>query len=325
MKQKLRVQVATLISWLAIAAAGGCYVLPVAGAAEATCPTNCVTLPRPADELWIVSSRAGCNAPLAYFLYQAGAWRKSDEPTFLGLEPKTTVFYVHGLAVKADVARQEGWQIYQTLAQTADPSVPIRLVVYSWPSDISPRPLRGARSAHYFADMEGRRLAGLLEQINPQTLISLLGHSSGAKVLAATLESMADHPTSVAIPVSTQATAAPAARPVRAIFLAAAVDNNSLLPGCIYGRAISQVEQMLMVFDPCDRVLHWYRFLERGHRGPESVGYTGLASQRLAPADSARLRQINSSPYIGNQHSIVAYLGSAPLMAEVRAVALFER
>jgi hypothetical protein len=82
---------------------------------------------------------------------------------------------------------------------------------------------------------------------------------------------------------------------------------------------------MLILFDPCDRVLHWYRFLERGHRGPEAVGYTGLSDRHLSSADSARLRQVNASPYIGARHVVDAYLSSASLMAQVQAVALFDR
>ncbi|HEX4148434.1 MAG TPA: hypothetical protein VHY20_05580, partial [Pirellulales bacterium] len=63
MKTISRVGIASVLGWLAIALAGGSYVLPSVVAAEATCPSNCVALPRPGDELWIVSARAaGCSA-----------------------------------------------------------------------------------------------------------------------------------------------------------------------------------------------------------------------------------------------------------------------
>jgi esterase/lipase superfamily enzyme len=125
-----------------------------------------------------------------YRLYQAGAWRALDDQAFRSAEqpPKTTVFFVHGLAVSASNALSEGWQVYSALAQRAPADLPIRFVIYSWPSDIGRHPLRAARSRHHQADFEGPRLAGLLNQLSPQTPISLVGHSSGARVVAAALE-----------------------------------------------------------------------------------------------------------------------------------------
>ena len=297
---------------VALAEVGG----PRAAAAEdELLPLACSPLPRPGDELWNVrTGSAGCGlGPLGYRVYDSGNWRLSDEHEFLSPEhSQTTVFYVHGLAVNDYEAYCEGWMVYRALARSAPVGLPLRLVIYAWPSNLNRRPLRAAHMRQNQTDLEGQRLTRLLEQMRPVRPTSLIGHSSGARVIAATLESLAAR-----APHANSAGLAAAPRPLRAIFLAGAVDNSALLPGHCYGQAISQVEQMLNLFDPCDRVLRWYRFLGRGHSGPEAVGYTGMAG-RLPPAESVKLRQINASPHIGNQHSLASYLSSPALLAELR-------
>ncbi len=265
-------------------------------------------------------ARSGCGlAPSNFRSYHDGAWRPSDEQAFLATTlqtpaldkqaKETTVFYVHGLAVTAEEALNEGWMVYRALAQRTPADVPIRFVLYSWPSDLHRRPLRSARDNQRHTDFEGARLAGLLSKLNrshPRSPVSLVAHSSGCRVASAALESIA-------------VKGPPISGSLRAVLIAAAVDDGGLLPGRSYSRAILQVERMLILFNPGDRVLRWYRLLERGHRGPEALGYTSLAERYLSSADRAKIRQVNSSPYVGQQHYIGAYTSSAWLMAQVQA------
>jgi hypothetical protein len=296
-----------------------------ATAADAACAAGCSNLLRPQDELWEVSTRgAGCGvAAWSYRTYCAGVWRPADSAAFRATELTfpTTVVYVHGLAVTGDEAVRETWQVYRALAQRTAAELPLRFVLYSWPSDIGRRPLRDARSRQRNTDLEGERLACLLQQSDSQAHISLIGHSSGCRVVSSALESLARHQGSSQVVASS----GPGCRPLRAVLIAAAVDSCGLLPGYAYGQAISQVDRMLILFNPADRVLRWYRFLERGHRGPEAVGYTGLAEHRLAAANSVKVRQVNAAPYLDRHHMIGYYTSSPAMMAEVQAAVMFAR
>ena len=64
------------------------------------------------------------------------------------------------------------------------------------------------------------------------------------------------------------------AAPLRALMVAAAIDDDSLAADGTYNLALSQVESMLVVRNGCDKVLKWYPRIY-GRRGPEALGYAG--------------------------------------------------
>jgi hypothetical protein len=103
---------------------------------------------------------------------------------------------------------------------------------------------------------------------------------------------------------------------MRVVLLASAFDAAGLLPGYSFGQALTQVDQLLVVFNQCDPVLRWYpRMYGRG--GPQALGFVGLPVSRLRPADQPKVQEINVSRIVGESHSWRDYEGSAPMMSRI--------
>ena len=101
-------------------------------------------------------------------------------------------------------------------------------------------------------------------------------------------------------------------RPIRAVLVAAAMDCDWLLPGHRNGLALSQVDQMLITQNCCDRVLKWYPRMYRG-RGPEAVGRVGPAWG--GEIDKIELIDVTCS--VGREHNWFNYLQAPGLRSRL--------
>jgi hypothetical protein len=98
------------------------------------------------------------------------------------------------------------------------------------------------------------------------------------------------------------------------VLIAAAIDNDWLLPGRRNGSALGQLEQVLVTHNPCDPVLRWYPFVY-GKRGPDALGYTGPACPKGLGPSRRKIELLNVACSVGKNHAYVNYLGSAALSA----------
>jgi hypothetical protein len=103
---------------------------------------------------------------------------------------------------------------------------------------------------------------------------------------------------------------------IRAALLAAATHNYWWLPGCRHELSLSQVESMLVLFNPCDPALRWYPRLDRRSR-PRALGATSFPCPARLGADASRLEQRNVSCEIGKTHDAEAYFGSSSIMSQI--------
>jgi hypothetical protein len=108
------------------------------------------------------------------------------------------------------------------------------------------------------------------------------------------------------------------------VLVTAALDNDWLLPGHRNGKAMSQVDALLLVNNSCDRVLKRYEVLYHRRSSRQALGYTGLAVHCLPPVDAAKVRQIDACCQIGKEHGIENYYCSPSLVAAMREYLLFE-
>ena len=141
--------------------------------------------------------------------------------------------------------------------------------------------------------------------------VSLIGYSYGTRVIANALHiralgGLSDFP----LPPPTDT--------VRVVMTAAAMSNCSLHPGRRYGCALSQIDKLLVIYNPKDPVLKRYGLVEKGAR-PQALGYTGLC--RPLPGDKER--QINASGIIGKSHYEPRYLYNPYLRGEMRSYLLW--
>lgn len=302
----------------------------LAGANRASADTAvpCRSAVRPCDSIWLVSTRGLlCGDPrlqvnrLSYkFLNENNQWQNADLATFLAADDPgtTTVFWMHGNRSTRAQAISEGLGTYRGMARCSTCDTPMRFVIFSWPADrIDGGQLDDIRIKAYRTDSQGYYLAWLMDRVRPDVRVSVIGYSYGARIAAAALHFLGGGRVNG---WALEERVHPGRRAIHAALVAAAIDNHWLLPGHRYGRALSQTAHMTIIYNPCDRVLKRYRFLYCRKSSAQALGYTGFAGlNRLSATDRRKIRQINSSPYMGKSHDVnISYTVGAMNAALVR-------
>jgi hypothetical protein len=159
------------------------------------------------------------------------------------------------------------------------------------------------------SDTEAYYLARVLSDIPHGEPLSLLGFSLGCRTVAGTLHLL----TGGSLDGRTLPAASLAAwnsaglRPIRAIMLAAAVDDDWLEPSAPGGLAPLQAQRILVSQNCRDHVLRWYSRLDGPH-GPEALG-------RVGPPDSAggKLEVVDVACDVRRKHEFDSYEESWPI------------
>ncbi|MBN2022192.1 MAG: hypothetical protein JW809_05315 [Pirellulales bacterium] len=274
-------------------------------------------------QLWILSTRRapGCDvqrmeqAELEYRVLNAGrTWTASDADAFHAADDPgvPTVFFIHGNQVDSCRAQSEGRTLQRAL-QGAAPGQPLRLVIWSWPaSRIGGRIREDVRVKAARSDAESYYFARCLDRMDPRVPVGAVGHSFGARVIAGAMEMLAGGKVAGrSLP--------PGARParrVRAVFVAAAMDNGWLLPGWRNGQALAQLDRLLVTQNGRDRVLKWYPLMYR-RGGPEALGYTGPACPARLGPDRDKIEVLGLTCSVGKTHAWGDYLASSALRARL--------
>ena len=278
------------------------------------------------DSIWMISTRhLGCpcgdkqvEPDFHWLRYDWGsgwqetnssAWEEAEQPGM------TTVVYVHGNRVAGGEAGQRGLAAYRALLRTAPDSRPIRFVVWSWPSDKlrGPRPKRDARAKAARTPCESFYLACFLSRLDPDTPLSLMGYSFGARIVSGALH-LAGGGT-----LSSLQLPEPWRRPahsVRVAILAAAMNNDWWRPSHCHGQTWSAVDRLSLQYNSCDPVLRFYPRLDRRQRA-QALGYTGFCWAASLGDEAWRLEQRNVCCQIGKTHDELAYFASHTVMARV--------
>ncbi len=274
-----------------------------------------------ASQLWLVNTRSLPHAPtqssrrkLPEVERYDDGWRTAhyDELRLGGGAAPVTVVFVHGNDTDDAKCREHGLALYQALS-TAAPA-PVRLILWSWPADYIPGTIRhDARLKAERAEADAIHLARFLADLErgPQGVV--VGYSLGARVVGGALHLLAGGTLNGQHVASISGRAQP---PLRSVLMAAAIDDDWLLPGHRYGRALSTVERMVLFVNPHDRVLRWYRFLSPAS-GP-ALGMHGVVSPAELGSQRRKLEQVNVNPLLGSQHGWSNYAASAPIIERLR-------
>ncbi|NIP84419.1 MAG: hypothetical protein GTO03_02210 [Planctomycetales bacterium] len=287
---------------------------------------------RPGDELWLVDCRALTTVRAAtqkvdhrlrawrYDRAQA-TWQRQEQAQFLEATGRVmpTCFWVHGDRVDPDKSFHIGREVYHQLVADRPAGPPIRFVVWSWPTtkQMHGRPLKDARIKAARADAAGYSLAWVLSACDPDTPVSLLGFSFGARVVAGAVHLAAGGQLDgYAIAADRQPAGA-----YQVVLLAAAMDDQWLLPGKKHGQALQGIRQLLLVNNGQDWVLKRYHLLKCGN-GCQALGYQGLIWPASLPDHEVTVSQMNAGPYIGKQHRWGPYVYTKPVITKVRQTIL---
>jgi hypothetical protein len=285
-------------------------------------PAATSALQTAASQLWLVSTRelphgnqhSSRRRMPQVELYETGdVWRPSSLDELVAARDRrlTTIVLVHGNDTDDPLAKSKGLGIYRALAERAER--PLRLIVWSWPADYLGGTLRrDARVKAERADVDAYYLAQFIGELDREEAISLVGYSFGARVVSGALQLVGGG----SLAGRTSGRNDPRA-PVRAVLLAAAIDDDWLLPGHRYGRALAVVERLVVLVNPHDRVLRFYRFLAPG-TGATALGAHGLASADELEPYRAKIEQIDVGSLVGVQHGWSSYARCPDILEQIK-------
>ena len=229
-----------------------------------------------------------------------------------------TLVYVHGNRFTWSDAIEYGHYARSALRTRNTPGLSVRFVIWSWPSAPIRGVVRDVRVKAMRADVEAAFLARFLAGLDDDSRVSLLGLSFGARIITGALHLRAGGRLNGLV-----APPAPAAQPVRVVLMAAALDNDWLLPGHFHGRALSQTDAVLSLYNSCDPVLKRYHLLQRCSRA-QALGYTGAVGPLRCPDGFARFEQHDVCRVIGRTHHETSYFFSCALMSHARRYLLWQ-
>ena len=274
------------------------------------------------DEIWLFNTRQlGCaDMQTDHVDFRVsrvdefGDTTPADYADFIATDrpERLTLVYVHGNRNTYSQSLYYGMQTYRRLiACHPESRPPIRFVIWSWPSSQIKGPIRDVRVKAARADVDAYFLATFLNRLSPETPVSLLGFSYGARILTGALHSLSGAPIcGRSVPVHVEAE-----RSLRLVMIAAALHNDWPCPGHRHGNAFTDVDHLLNIYNDRDPALKRYRFVSHSSQ-PQALGYTGLpAACRICP-----YRQINASCIVGRTHDIRYYINSSSLRARIRSV-----
>lgn len=301
-------------------------VAPCAGRGSDVVPPATPTAVRPHDQLWVVSCRGVVHqssdnelSRLRYAAYRTNAgWSSATHAAFeAAVEPNSvTCVLVLGNGYTDSDTKAMGQKAYRRLVSSLPIDLPVRFVVWSWPSDHADTgPVKDLRIKAGRTWQVAHWLARWLDEVGRDRAVSLLGTSFGARIVMESLElraaEIAKREKEVdPLPISQRA--------FNVVLVSAAVDNDWLLPGRQLDLAMSQVDRLLLVNNSSDWVLKRYHWLYGRRSKVSALGATGLpASAGLASATD-KIAQYDAAPIVGRQHGCSAYFDSPRLVGLMR-------
>jgi hypothetical protein len=255
------------------------------------------------------------NPPLDVHRWDTTRWQSSDLRTALIYEDKPTIIYVHGNFMERcnTLERVRILDSYLKRQATED----YRLILFSWPSQRERKPLRDIYENDESAEDQSLYLAWILRELRSQSRVSLLGFSFGARCATAALHLDAGGYIPGLRFGSTPSETNQVQRvPYHLGLIAPAVDKNWLLPNGRYGKATSNINDFVNMYNSRDPVLRRYRFIDRPTRPIAGglVGFEGIGDPRVTSplAGQIKVKQYNCGGVIGTTHSEKSYFGECP-------------
>ncbi len=290
----------------------------------------CTSPVRAEDSVWLISTRhLGCpsssdgQAPnfqvQRYDVPTGWAETKLDQLLPDDTSQRPTVIYIHGNREDWATAQQRGLTAYRSLVDVAGNPPPLRFLIWSWPADQIRGLRRDVLAKAARSDYEAYYLAQFLAASDPQARVGLFGFSYGARIITGALHLLGGGTlVGLKLPEDT----AVGEHPARVVLMAAALHDFWLLPDNAHGKCWSQIDRLLVQYNPCDRVLRLYPHLDRCTR-PQALGYSGFPWSGQLGDDIPRFAQQNVSCEIGNQHHVLSYLASPAVMVQVQRYVLW--
>ena len=283
--------------------------------------------PPAADRIFLISTRGvgtRCDGELMNERLQCeqlingerggGRWQKVEFSKFTQefADPLPTVFYVHGNRVERGEDKRHGLAVYRSIASRKQGDGALRYVIWSWPADQIRGQVRDYQVKAARTGPVGWQLAWAIDQLPEQSPISLVGYSYGARVVTGALHLLAGGEMGklrLDVRLHPQ-------RRMRAALVAAAVDADWLRPAGYHGRALEQVDELLLVNNQLDPAMRFYH-LPLGDRHARALGYSGIPGSRNLGELGAKVRSVDASNLVGRHHGLTEYLSASTRLGRV--------
>jgi hypothetical protein len=226
-----------------------------------------------------------------------------------------TVIYVHGNRIEGGEDKPHGMAVYRSLSARASSAGPMRFIIWSWPADQIPGRVRDYHVKAARTGPVGWQLAWTLDQLPDEAPLALIGYSYGARVVTGALHVLAGGSLGH---LQLDERRQPTHSPVRVALVAAAVHADWLRPSGYHGRALEQVEELVLVNNQLDPAMRFYRLAMEG-RDARALGYAGVGGLGQF-AD--KVRTVDATQVVGRHHGIGEYLASVPRMNRVWATVI---
>ncbi len=210
---------------------------------------------------------------------------------------------VHGSFVKTKEFYSQSVNHYQRILASANDR-PLHFIAVHWPSDpgVLITPIQQVRELGNRAEYNGIYLARLISRIPPENPVCLVGHSHGCRLIASALQLQGGGAVQGVVVENPYPQ-----RRMRAVFGAAAVEQNWLNPTQRYGCALNRIEFLLNIKNCRDTVLKLYTLTEPYR--PRTIGQAGFRVQDLVQINTqaGKIVEYDVTNLVGTGHMISHY------------------
>ncbi len=229
-----------------------------------------------------------------------GAWRPSSEAELLArIVPDAPIcVMVHGSLVDEWGSRLDSRGTYRWLRRAA-PHMPLNVIFFDWPSQrcVGPHAALQFIQLGRQAARNGFPLAQFVSRLPVSSPICLMGHSHGARTVAAATQLLSGGEVQ-----GRSLGHADRIHRLRLVLAAGAIDHDWLNPGKRYDRVVSRAESIISIENRLDFALALYP-LQRP-LGKKPLGSYGLkpSDEQALGANRNRIYHINVSRLLGKRH-----------------------
>lgn len=233
------------------------------------------------DQIVLVSTRdypstVGRMIPRGSFVGEVcnpKGFHSSQQVDLLAPHPfEETWVFVHGNQISSKMAIERGTRVYRSMRCRSHLREPIRFVIYSWPSERETCRLIDAGIKTKRTNAEAFFFGSFLTTIARQGPLNVIAYSFGARVACGGLHLLhGGCLDGYYLPSQTTPSG-----PIRVTMLAAAVENDGILPGGRYERAMNSTDRLLLLNNSRDKALLLFWVIDRSR--PAALGRTGLKS-----------------------------------------------
>ncbi|NOY29629.1 MAG: hypothetical protein GXP28_05470 [Planctomycetes bacterium] len=242
-------------------------------------------------------------------------WKSRDWRDLVSdsIAERPTVIYIHGNRVARGKDRLQGMQMYRSMARCGKLNEPIRFIIWSWPSTPIPGPIKDYQAKAHRTRPAAWQLAWFLDQLPAPSRVSVLGYSFGARIASGAMHVLGGGSLGG---LKLDQRIHPQPQPFRVALLAAAFDANWIQPGHFHGRALSQVERLVISTNQLDPIMRFYH-LSNGRGRTHALGMRGVSQPQTLGYARQRIKLVDCTHSVGRNHSLVDYLAVSGKMRAI--------